>query len=90
MDKLESVAFLTEDGDNVEFFILEQTKVGGVNYILVTEDLEDEEAYVYIMKEAGEEQDELNTYVMVEDEVELLSVSKIFEQLMEDIDIQIE
>lgn len=91
MDKIESVSFLTEDGDSVDFYILEQTMLNGINYLLVTEDPEDEEAYVYIMKEnAGEEKGELNTYIMVEDETELLSVSKIFEQLMEDIDIQIE
>lgn len=91
MDNIESVSFLTEDGDSVDFYILEQTMINGMNYILVTDDPEDEEAYVYIMKEnAREEKGELNTYVMVEDETELLSVSKIFEQLMEDIDIQIE
>lgn len=91
MDKIESVAFQTEDGEYVDFYILEETKINGVNYLLVSEDPEDEEAYVYIMKEnAREAQDELNTYMMVEDETELLSVSRIFEQLMEDIDIQIE
>ncbi len=91
MDKVSSVTFLTEDGEQVEFFILEQTMIAGINYILVTDDVQDEEAFVYIMKEKpGEVQGELNTYEMVEDDEELLSVSKVFEQLMEDIDIKVE
>lgn len=91
MDKIESVTFITDNGERVEFFVLEQTMINGTNYILVTDDIEDEEAYVYIMKEnTGDVKDGLNAYEIVEDEDELLSVSKIFEQLMDDIDIQVE
>lgn len=91
MDKVESVVFMTDDGESVEFFVLEQTMINGTNYILVTDDVEDEEAFVYIMRENAEDvKDDLHAYEMVEDENELLSVSKLFEQLLDDIDIEVE
>ena len=91
MDKTEKLAFLTDDGKNAEFFVLEQTRINGMNYLLVTDDPDDEEAFVYIMREnAKESSGDLNAYEIVEDDEELLSVSKIFEQLMDDIDIKVE
>ena len=40
MAKLEKITFQPEGEDPVEFFVLEQTRIGGFNYILVT-DLEE-------------------------------------------------
>lgn len=95
MKKYESIPFLTDDGLEIEFCIIEQTKINGVNYLLVSDNLEesaekDEETLVYIMKESAEEQDGMKTYEMVEDEAELTSVFKIFEQLIEDMDLEAE
>lgn len=95
MKKYESIPFLTDDGQEVEFCVMEQTMVNGVNYLLVSESQEEEseedEITVYIMKESGQgETDGMGAYEMVEEEEELLSISKIFEQLMEDMDIEVE
>lgn len=95
MKKYESIPFLTDDGLEIEFCVIEQTRINGVNYLLVSDDLnesseEDEETLVYIMKESAEENEGMKTYEMVEDEAELASVFKIFEQLIEDMDLEAE
>ncbi len=90
MGREDRIPFITEDGEQVIFEVLEQTMVAGINYILVTEDndLDNEDAEAYIMKEIdGFHSEDMLTYQFVEDEQELLSISKIFEQLLEDTDI---
>jgi Protein of unknown function (DUF1292). len=84
---MDKVQFTFTDGDElVEFFVLEQTKVGGNTYILVTEE-EQGDAECFILK-VREEVDGDDIYDIVEDEIELRAVSKIFEELLEDIDIE--
>lgn len=93
MKKYESIPFLTDDGLEIEFCVIEQTRINGVNYLLVSDDMkesEEDETLVYIMKESAEEKDGMKTYEMVEDEAELASVFKIFEQLIEDMDLEAE
>ena len=50
---MEKLTFVTEDQESVDFYIIEETRVNGINYLLVTEseDEEDEEAEAYILKE---------------------------------------
>ena len=57
-DAMEKVVFTDPvDGETVEFYVLEQTKINGYNYILVTED-EDGDCDCYIMKETiGDEEE---------------------------------
>lgn len=95
MSKYESVSFLCEDGEERKFYILEQTTLNGFQYLLVedTDQSENEdEALVYIMKgtPSASDEDEMTDYEMVEDEEELIAVSKVFEQLMEDTDFLME
>lgn len=84
---VDKIKFETEDGDIVEFYIEEQTRVNGINYILVTDSMEDE-AEAYILKDLSADTDSDANYVMVEDEVELDAISKVFVQMLEDVDIQ--
>ena len=72
--------------DEVEFFVLEQTKVNGDTYILVT-DSEKDDAECMILKDTKEEGEE-SVYTVVEDDVELEALSKVFEELLEDVDIE--
>ena len=37
MSKLEKITFRPEGEEPVEFYVLEQTRIGGHNYILVTD-----------------------------------------------------
>lgn len=92
MKKTDSIPFLTDDGTEVEFGILEQTTINGRNYLLVSEEetAGEEDTIVYIMRETSDSESDLASYEIVEDEDELESVSKVFEQLMEDLDIEVE
>ena len=38
---MDKIKFVTETGETVEFYVEEQTRVGGRDYLLVTESLED-------------------------------------------------
>lgn len=84
---MEKIIFMSEDMQEIEFFVLEQTKLNGVSYILVT-DSEEGDAECWIMKDVSTEESLESIYDMVEDDNELLAVSKVFEELLEDIDIE--
>lgn len=85
---MEKIIFTFEEtNEEVEFFVLEQTKVNGNTYILVT-DSEDEEAECLILKDTSSAEDTESVYEVVEDDVELSGVLKVFEELLEDVDIE--
>ncbi len=87
MEENRKVSFFTEDNEEVIFYVLEQTKLNGIEYLLVTEDIEADEAEAYIMKDvsAGESSDAV--YDMVEDDNELEAIGAVFEELLEDTEI---
>lgn len=89
--ELRTVPFVTEDGEQVEMYVLEETTLQGIHYILVTEDISDdsEEAVVMIMKEEQSDEDEFALYDIVENEDELQAVAKVFAELMEDVDFEL-
>lgn len=85
---MEKVRFTFGDGTGEdEFFVLEETKINGSAYILVTDSQEDD-AECLILKEASQPQQADSVYEIVEDETELLAVSKVFEELLEDVNIE--
>lgn len=85
---MEKIKFTDPDtGEEVLFFCLEQTKMNGYTYLLVTED-EEGDAEAYILKELSEEGED-TTYAMVNNEVELSAVGRIFAELVEDADLEI-
>ena len=84
--KNEKIVF-TFDDEEVEFYVLVQTKVNGVSYILVS-DSDDEDAECLIMKDLSEAEDTESVYEIVEDDVELEALLKVFEELLEDVDIE--
>ena len=85
---MEKVAFTFDNDETVEFFVLEETKINGYKYILVTES-EDDEAEAYILKDLAAEEDAESVYEIVEDENELEMVSALFAELLEDVDIEL-
>lgn len=84
---MEKITFLSEDGENVEFYVLEQTTVSGVNYLLVA-DSEEDDGEALILKDLSNPSEEEANYEIVTDEEELSSVGKIFEQLLEGVEFQ--
>lgn len=88
-EKQEKIIFTTEDNEEIEFCVLEQTMLNGINYLLVTEsDDENEDAEALILKDISNEDDEEAVYDMVEDENELMLIAKILEELLEDTEFE--
>ena len=87
---MEKLTFVTEDQESVDFYIIEETRVNGINYLLVTEseDEEDEEAEAYILKDTSKAEDTEAVYEFVESEEALDAVSRIFAELLEDMDLE--
>jgi hypothetical protein len=84
---MEKITFTDpETKEQIEFFVLEETKVNGTKYLFVTEEEEDD-CDAYILKEIAAE-DENIVYEMVEEETELTAIGKIFAELIEDADIK--
>lgn len=85
---MEKIKFMSEDMEEaVDFFILEQTKVNGTSYILVTDSMEGD-AECLILKDISKTEDADSIYEIVEDDTELNAMSKVFEELLEDVDIE--
>jgi uncharacterized protein YrzB (UPF0473 family) len=87
---MEKLDFFTDDNEKVSFYILEETRVNGYNYILVTdsEDDEDDEAEAYILKDVSDSSSPDAAYEFVDNDEELESVSRIFAELLENVDIE--
>lgn len=84
---MEKITFCPEDGEAVDFYVLEQTRLGGVDYILVT-DSEDEDAEALILKDVSAPEDTEAVYTIVDDDDEMDAVAAIFEDMLEDVDIE--
>ncbi len=78
---LEKIAFLDDENKKVELYVLDTTKVAGVNYLLVAES-EDDDSDCYIFKEVNVSDDEI-CYEPVDDDRELEYIGKIFQELMD-------
>ena len=85
---MEKIRFAFADGSGEdEFFVLEETMINGSTYILVT-DSEEYDAECLILKETEGSVPGDSVYEIVEDETELLAVSNVFEELLEDVNIE--
>ena len=83
---MEKIVFQTETEEAVEFYVLEQTRIGGIDYILVTDTTEDDAEALILrdMSQAGEEQ---ALYEIVTDDEELNAVAAVFENMLDDIEL---
>ena len=77
MSKLEKITFRPEGEETVEFYVLEQTRIGGHNYILVT-DVEEGDGDALILKDMSQDGEEESIYDVVSDDEELEAVSGVF------------
>ena len=83
---MEKLTFVTDDNENVELYIIEETRANGVNYLLVTDssDEEDTDADCFFFKDRSSEADADAVYEFVEDDTEFDAISRIFAELMDD------
>jgi len=82
---MEKITFNPEGEAPVDFFVLEQTTIAGVSYILVT-DQEEGDGEALILKDLSEIEEEESIYEIVSDETELKAVAAVFENLLEDVE----
>ena len=89
MDELETIVITFDDGEEGEFYVLEQARIMETNYYLVApadeEETDSDELECNILKENTDEKDsDYGMYEFVEDEKELAALSVIFDELLED------
>lgn len=85
MSKLEKITFHADGEDPVDFYVLEQTRIGGYNYILVT-DFEEGDGEALILKDLSADGEEDSLFAIVSDEKELEAVSGVFADMLEDVE----
>lgn len=91
MSQRNTISITMDDGEVVEFYVLEQTTLMNNNYYLVVPVDEQEEEECYILKETSQDETgEYGVYEFVDDDKELESLFPIFEELMEDSDMEVE
>ena len=67
---MEQLEFLTDDNEKVSFYVLEETRVNGMNYLLVSEQ-DSLDAECYILKDVSSQESAEAAYEFVEDDDEL-------------------
>lgn len=82
---MEKILFQAMDEEPVEFYVLEQTTVAGVNYILVT-DTEEGDGDALILKDISEQDEQEAVYDIVSEDKELNAIAEIFENLLDDVE----
>lgn len=84
----DEIILASDDGEEVVFHVVEQTRLGGVDYLLVSTESEDsDEEEAIILKDVSEDTDIDAIYEIVEDEKEIDLVAKIFKELIDDIEL---
>ncbi len=83
---MDKIIFKPENEEPVEFYVLEQTKIGGCQYILVTEQ-EEGDSDALILKDISAPEEPEAIYEIVEDDTELSAVAAVFENILEDIEL---
>lgn len=84
----DEIIFTTDSGEDVKFQVLEQTRLGGVDYLLVSTMGEDENEEALILKDISKDTEEEAIYDIVDDDRELEMVAGIFQELLDDIELE--
>lgn len=83
---MEKITFRPDGEEAVDFYVLEQTRIGGVNYILVT-DCEEGDGEALILKDLSADGEEEGIFVIVEDDQELDAVAGVFSNMLDDVEL---
>lgn len=87
---MEKIEFITSDNDIQEFYVIEETVLNNITYLLVSEGNPDsDDVDAFILKEVSEQNGDV-MYDLVEDERELAALSGIFNELLSEDDIILE
>ena len=81
--KNNSIVFTGDNGENIEFEVIEQTTISGNNYLLVCTTDDGEESDAFILKEISKSGDDV-VYDEVIDDIEFTAVAKVFDELLDE------
>ena len=84
---MEKITFRPEGEEAVEFYVLEQTRIGGFNYILVT-DSEKGDGEALSMKDISADGEEESIFDIVTDDAELDAVAGVFSNMLDDVELE--
>lgn len=87
MSKLEKITFNPQGEDPIDFYVVEQTRIGGYNYILVT-DFEEGDGEALILKDISKDGEEESVFTIVSDDEELSAVADVFENMLDDVEFE--
>ncbi len=79
----EKIVLEGEEGENLEFYVIEQTRIAGRDYLLVTDSM-DEDAEAVILRDDSADTDAEGLYGFVEDDEEFRAVSGVFEKMLDE------
>lgn len=82
---MEKVRFSPDGEAPVDFYVLEQTRIAGVDYLLVA-DTEVGDGDALILKDLSRDGEAEGIYDIVSEEKELSAVAKVFESLLDGIE----
>ena len=83
---MEKIVFTPEGDEPVRFYVLEQTRLGGIDYILVT-DSEEGDGEALILRDSSAMEDAEAVYEIVSDDEELEAVAAVFESMLENVEL---
>ena len=86
----ERITLLTDTGEAVDFYVLEETRINGMNYLMVTDTQEDEDGECYVLKDLSGSADSEAVYEFVENDDELDYLYRIFSELLEDVEVDLQ
>ncbi len=87
MVKMEKIILNTDGDSPLEYYVLEQTRIGGVDYLLLS-DVADGDGEALILKDISGDGEEEGMFVTITDEDELSAVAEVFENMLEDVTIE--
>lgn len=91
MAQEEKITLETDTGESVDFYVLEETRINGMNYLMVTDsEEEDEDGECYILKDVSGPEAGEAVYEFVDNDDELDYLTRIFTELLEDMDVEIQ
>ena len=84
---MEKIRFEGEDGETIELYVIDTTKLAGTDYLLAS-DVEAGDGECYIFKDVSAEGDAEAVYEPVTHDNELDYLLSVFAEQLEDIDLQ--
>ena len=65
MQEEKKITLRTDQDETVDFYVLEETRINGMDYLMVTDSMEDEDGECYVLKDLSDSGDSEAVYEFV-------------------------